>query len=71
MTPEMRELLKDLADVLEKHSGGLSSTIDDDGIYVSIGERKGAICIGWPQNGNVSRLRKIIHANAEVSDRPS
>ncbi len=67
MTPEMLELLKDLADVLEKHSGGLSYTTDDDGIYVSIGEGwKGAVCIEWPQNGNVSRLRKIIEANANV-----
>ena len=65
MTQEMIELLKDLADVLEKHNGGLSYTTDDDGIYVSIGEGwKGAVCIKWPQNGNVSRLLEIIEANA-------
>ena len=65
MTQKMLGFIKDLADVLEKHSGGLSYTTDDDGIYVSIGEGwKGAVCIGWPQDGNVSRLRKIIEANA-------
>ena len=58
----MLELLKDLADVLEKHVGGLSYTDNDDGIHVSIGESwdERGICIGWPQNGNVSELRRII-----------
>jgi hypothetical protein len=65
VNPEMLELLKDLADVLEKHSGGLSYTTDDDGVYVSIGEwGECDVCIGWPKNGNVSRLREIIDANA-------
>jgi hypothetical protein len=64
MTTEMLELLKDLADVLEKHSGGLTYTTYDDGIYVTQGENcKTRVCIEWPFNGNVSRLRQIIQAN--------
>jgi hypothetical protein len=70
MTPEILELLKDLADVLEKHSGGLNYTTYDDGIYVSIGEGwKGAVCIKWPQNGNVSEIRRIIQANVSAEPR--
>ena len=65
MKPEMLELLKDLADVLEKHRGGLSCTTSDDGIHVSIGDNwhERGVCIGWPQGGNVSELRRIIQAN--------
>jgi len=64
MTTEMLELLKDLADVLEKHAGGLTYTMADDGVYVTQGEEwKTRVCIEWPFNGNVSRLRQIIHSN--------
>lgn len=63
-TPEMLELLKDLADVLEKHNGGLTYTTSDDGIHVTQGENwESRVCIEWPYNGNVSRLRQIIQAN--------
>ena len=70
MKPEMIELLKDLADVLEKHSAGLSYTSMDDGIHVSIGDEwnERGICIGWPENGNVSGIRRILHANAPIAD---
>lgn len=68
MKPEMLELLKDIADVLEKHDGGLTYTTSDDGIHVTQGEDwKSRVCIEWPRNGNVSRLRQIITANAELS----
>ena len=66
MKPEMLELLKDLADVLEKHAGGLTYTQADDGIHVTQGEEWGrCVCIEWPSNGNVSEIRKIIQANTE------
>ena len=67
MKPEMLELLKDLADALEKHAGGLSYTTDDNGIHVSVGEswHERGVCIGWPQAGNVSEIRRIIQANAK------
>lgn len=64
MTQEMLELLKDLADVLEKHDGGLTYTTSDDGIHVTQGEECGrGVCIEWPSNGNVSEIRRIIQAN--------
>lgn len=64
MKPEMIKLLKDLADVLEKHAGGLAYTTSDDGIHVTINDDwKSKVCIEWPCNGNVSRIREIIEAN--------
>ena len=69
MTPEMLELLKDLADVLEKHDGGLTYTTSDDGIHVTQGDDwKTRVCIEWPSNGNVSRLREIIQANSQINE---
>ena len=66
MTQEMIELLKDLADVLEKHKGGMTYTTADDGIRVTLGEDWGTqICIGWPMNGNVEVIRRIISQNAQ------
>lgn len=60
----MLELLKDLADVLEKHKGGLLYTARDDGIHVMIGtDYVNKICIGWPSEGNVTGLRTIIERN--------
>ena len=60
----MIELLKDLADVLEKHKGGLTYTTDDDGVHVLLGSFCGPrVCIGWPDNGDVSEIRRIISAN--------
>jgi hypothetical protein len=67
MTPEMLELLKDLADMLEKHSGGLTYTTSDDGIHVTQGDDwKSRVRIGWPSNGNVSEIRRIIQANSVI-----
>ena len=61
MEKEMLNLLKDLADVLEKHKGGLATTMFDDGIYVTVDGAWGKkVNIGWPTEGNVSDLRKII-----------
>lgn len=61
----MLELLRDLADALEKHSGGLIAI--DDGINVTQGAVwETRVCIGWPQNGNVSRLREIIKDNERI-----
>ena len=61
MKPEYIPFLKDLADVLEKHSGGFTTTIYDDGIYAMIGDdHRDKIGIGWPCNGETSRIRKII-----------
>lgn len=34
----MLDLLKDLADVLERHKGGLTYTTSDNGVHVSINE---------------------------------
>jgi len=64
MKPEMLELLKDLADVLEKHKGGLTYTTSDNGIHVAIGDVwvGSGVCIGWPSDGNVSEIRNIIQA---------
>ncbi len=63
----MLELLKDLADVLEKHAGGLIYTTSDDGIHVTQGEDwKSRVCIKWPSNGNVSEIRRIIQANSQA-----
>ncbi len=67
MKPEMLELLKDLAVVLEKHAGGLTYTTSDDGIHVTQGEDwKDRVCIEWPSNGNVSEILRIIQANVKV-----
>lgn len=64
MKPEMLALLKDLADVLEKHSGGLTYTNRDDGVHVTQGhDGHHRACIGWPENGNCERLRSIIEAH--------
>jgi hypothetical protein len=64
MTPKMLALLKDLADVLEKHAGGLHYTKADDGIHVTQGGDWTSICIKWPRNGNCQSLRKIIENNS-------
>lgn len=65
MKPEMIKLLKDLADVLERHAGGLTCTTAENGIYVTVGDDWNAkVCIDWPHNGNVSRIWEIIEANS-------
>lgn len=64
MKAEMLALLKDLADVLEKHGGGLVYTTDDDGIHVTInGDWRTKVCIECPSCGNVEHIRRIIEAN--------
>jgi hypothetical protein len=61
MTKEMYNLLADLADVLEKHNGGLTTTTNDDGIYVTQNDDWSTkICIEYPFNGNVTRIREIL-----------
>lgn len=61
MNQEMIDFLKDLADVLEKHSGGLIYTCADNGIYCTLNEEYDKrICIGFPMNGNVGEIRRII-----------
>ena len=66
MNAKMLELLKDLADVLEKHNGGLTYNYDDDGVHVTIGEEwDDRICIGFPDNGDVSKMRNIIQYNQQ------
>ena len=68
MTKQMVELLKDLADVLEKHKGGLHYTTADDGIRVTQGlVYKPSVCINWPFDGNVDTLRSII-SNAVIDE---
>ena len=60
----MIALLKDLADVLEKHKGGLVYTTDDDGIHVTINDDwKRKVCIEWPANGDVAHIRRFIENN--------
>lgn len=59
MTQEMINLLKDLADVLEKHRGGLRSTRDNDGVHVDLVGCE-SVVIGFPQDGDVLELQAII-----------
>ena len=58
----MKALLSDLADVLEKHDGGLGYTTADDGVHVYIGSDVPCqkACIEWPTNGNVTYIRKLL-----------
>lgn len=61
MNHQMNEFLKDLADVLEKHNGGLSYTNADDGIRAYVGDIwNGSVNIGWPMNGNTQDIRQMI-----------
>lgn len=46
----MKEFLKELAELLEKHKASLSYTTDDDGIHVRIGNED--VCIGWPDGSD-------------------
>jgi hypothetical protein len=70
MRPELINLLTDLADVLEKHMGGLYYKTSDDGIYVSVDEDwENDVCIGWPMSGNVKEIRRIIGARQVMLER--
>jgi hypothetical protein len=65
MKKEMFNFLSDLADVLEKHNGGLTYTSNDDGIYAMMGEFtpeswKNKINIGYPSDGS-SEIRGILN----------
>jgi hypothetical protein len=62
MTPELIAFLTDLADVIERHKGGLIYTNDDDGIHAFIGAwaRSEPAAIGLPENGDTSEIRRII-----------
>jgi len=64
MKIEMLSLLRDLADVLEKHGAGIFYTRDDDGIHVTLGgDWETSVGIGWPGGGDLRVLRAIIAAN--------
>jgi hypothetical protein len=63
MKPEMIAFLKDLADVLKKHKGGLTYLTSDDGIYVYLEDRltrAERVCIGFPSNGSVCDIETIL-----------
>lgn len=68
MTPEMASFLSDLADVLEKHKGGLTYTINDDGILVTLGSER--VNIEWPCDGEVSHIREMLPKTARPPRRP-
>jgi hypothetical protein len=74
MTDEQKilELLKDLADVLEKHAGGLHYTKSDDGIHITQGiDFRRGVCIGFPLNGDVSEMRRIIQYLTAQDNQPT
>jgi hypothetical protein len=48
MDKRMLALLKDLAEVLKKHDGGLGYTRRLDGIHVYVGDSLASVCIGRP-----------------------
>ena len=61
MSEEMKALLSDLADVIERHNAGLGYTTDDDGIHVMIGGwGNESVCIGFPQSGSAYYIRSMI-----------
>lgn len=65
----MSDFLNDLADVLEKHNGGILYTQADDGIYVMQGEdNKKKYWIGFPYNGRVADCRRVA-ANLKTQDK--
>ena len=63
MNPDLVMFLAELSDLIEKHKASLFYTNADDGVHVKIGPQK-SISIGWPENGNVSEIRKIIVKNS-------
>ena len=66
MSPQLLALLKDLADVMEKHSAGIYCAYYDDGIYITQGPEsndQSKVCIGFPENG-ASDIRQIIELNS-------
>jgi len=64
MSDELIALLKELADVLEKHKGGFFYTTADNGIHVSInGNWNDSVCILWPNSGDVDHIRDMIKAH--------
>lgn len=83
MNPKLIALLIDLANVLEKHKGGLTYTRSDDGVHVTVEDLnmenadwpsadRPRVCIGWPENGDVSVLRTIINQHmASASPSPA
>lgn len=57
----MINFLEDLADVLEKHEGRFTTSIDDDGIYVYMGNDRDNKCnLGFPGNAVVGRIGEIV-----------
>lgn len=63
-------LLKDLADVLEKHSAGLTYTVMDDGVHVTMGDDgwNNKIRIGFISNGDVSHIREVISNLEQIEE---
>ncbi len=69
------EFLRDLADVLEKHKGGIDfvsdSASNEIGFYVTQGGGwdawKSKVWIGWPENGNseIGSAIKILEARLD------
>ena len=61
MSESMKSLLIDLADLVERHRAGFSYTVDDDGIWLTIGEIcQESICIGFPDGGDASYIRSLV-----------
>ena len=65
MTEQMRAFLTDLAEVLERHKGGLCYTTDDDGVHAELENDKGqfvieGVCIGFPRGGDVREIRELL-----------
>jgi len=58
MTQEMKQLLSDLADVLEKHKAGLGYTTWDDGVRVYLNSE--SVSVEFPEDGDVRHIRGLI-----------
>lgn len=66
MSKEMIAFLSDLADVIERHKGGIAYTVRDDGVYATLnGCWVSKVNIGWPSNGDVSKIRRVISNSKE------
>ena len=58
MSEQFIAFLEELADVIEKHNGGITYTRSDDGIHVTQGAE--SVCVGWPDDGDASEIRELI-----------
>jgi len=65
-------MLKDIANALEKHDGGLHYTAHDNEIYITQGDDLSrGVCIGFPFNGNVSGIRRVIQYLTAQDNQPT